>query len=56
MIEEIIMLLCGMYLGKHYPQYIPLPKITKSHTDAILRYLESLQTPAPPLLQDEHVE
>jgi hypothetical protein len=43
MIEELCILIVGLYIGKFYPQYVPLPHITKAHTDRLLKYLEDLQ-------------
>jgi hypothetical protein len=43
MLKGVFVLLCGMYVGKHYPQYVPLPKISKECTDKVLKFLEELQ-------------
>jgi hypothetical protein len=43
MLKGMFVLLCGMYVGKHYPQYVPLPKISKECTDKVLKFLEELQ-------------
>lgn len=33
---------CGLYIGKYYPQYVPLPQINKTNIDALLRRLEEI--------------
>ena len=43
MIYELVILVAGLYVGKHYPEYVPLPKITKEQTDRVLNYLRTLQ-------------
>lgn len=43
MLKGMFVLLCGMYVGKHYPQYVPLPKISKECADKVLKFLEELQ-------------
>ena len=46
MISELIILACGMYIGKYHPEYVPFPRIRQEYIDAVLAYLKSLQTPA----------
>jgi len=43
MIYELVILAAGLYVGKHYPEYVPIPKITKEQTDRLLNYLKALQ-------------
>jgi hypothetical protein len=33
---------CGLYIGKYYPQYVPLPQINKTNIDALLCRLEEI--------------
>jgi len=48
MISELFFLVCGMYIGKYYPEYVPIPRIRQSDIDALLAYIKSIQTkPAP---------
>jgi hypothetical protein len=51
MISELIVLACGMYIGKYHPEYVPIPRIKQEYIDALLAYLKSLQTPAAPAAQ-----
>ncbi len=44
MISELFFLVCGMYIGKYYPEYIPIPRIHQSDIDALLAYIKSIQT------------
>lgn len=43
MLYEFCILMTGLYIGKYYPQYVPLPKITKEQTDNVLQYLSTMQ-------------
>jgi len=45
MLYELVILAAGLYVGKHYPEYVPIPKISKERTDQILNYLKNLQKP-----------
>jgi hypothetical protein len=45
MISELFFLACGMYVGKYYPEYVPIPRIKQEHIDLALAYVKSLQTP-----------
>jgi hypothetical protein len=44
MFYELFLLATGMYIGKYYPEYVPIPRIRQENIDAILVYLRSLQT------------
>lgn len=48
MIFDLIVLACGMYIGKYYPEYVPIPRIKQEYIDALLAYLKSMQTPTAP--------
>ena len=48
MISELCILICGLYIGKHYPQYVPIPRISKDVSDRILKYLENMQKTQTP--------
>ena len=45
MLSEMFLLACGMYIGKYYPEYVPIPRIKQEYITAALTYLKSLQTP-----------
>jgi hypothetical protein len=47
MITELLFMFCGLYIGKYYPQYVPIPRIQQEYIDAVLAYLkkESAATP-----------
>jgi hypothetical protein len=49
MISELLFLVCGLYIGKYYPQYVPIPRIQQEYIDAVLAYLkkESSATTQP---------
>lgn len=39
----------GLYVGKHYPQYVPLPRIDRAAIDKALKELERVtKEQAPP--------
>lgn len=44
----------GLYVGKHYPQYVPLPRIDRAAIDKALNELERMtkeqEPPVPPTL------
>ena len=44
MLYELCVFAIGAYVGKYYPQYIPIPKLTQEHTNLALQYLKELQT------------
>ena len=44
MFSELFLLATGMYIGKYYPEYVPIPRIRQEYIDALLAYLRSLQT------------
>lgn len=46
MLSELFFLACGMYIGKYYPEYVPIPRIRQEYVDAVLAYLKSTQTVA----------
>jgi hypothetical protein len=46
MFSELFFIACGMYIGKYYPEYVPIPRISQSHIDSLLVYIKSLQMPA----------
>lgn len=33
----------GMYVGKYYPQYVPLPQFNQGTLDRVLTYLRELE-------------
>ena len=39
---KLIGFLFGLYIGKYYSKYVPIPQITKENVDKGLKYLESL--------------
>jgi hypothetical protein len=43
MLYELCVFAIGAYVGKYYPQYIPIPKVTQEHTNLALQYLKELQ-------------
>jgi DNA-directed RNA polymerase subunit N (RpoN/RPB10) len=45
MLSEFICLVCGLYVGKYYSEYVPLPRIRQEHIDALLAYLKKQATP-----------
>lgn len=53
-IRPLLIFACGLYIGKYYPQYVPLPQISKENISKALKYLESMerqttqQQPQPP--------
>ena len=48
MISELLVFVCGLYIGKYYSEYVPIPRIHQADIDAVLAYLKSIQTaPAP---------
>jgi hypothetical protein len=48
MISELFFLVCGLYIGKYYPEYVPIPRIRQQHIDVALEYLKSLQQQTTP--------
>lgn len=62
MLYELCVFAIGAYVGKYYPQYIPIPKLTKEHTDLALQYLKELQTKLTSVVEEraqpqaEHVD
>ncbi len=48
MMSEFFFLLCGMYIGKYYPEYVPLPRIRQEYIDAALVFLKQQALPRPP--------
>ncbi len=40
--QKIISLCIGMYIGKYYPQYVPIPQINQENINKILKRLEEL--------------
>jgi hypothetical protein len=40
MISELLFLMFGLYIGKYYPEYVPIPRIQQTHIDAVLAYLK----------------
>ena len=41
----------GLYIGKYYPQYIPLPQLNQETLNRVLTYLRELERnnrPPPP--------
>lgn len=49
MLSELFFLACGMYIGKYYPEYVPIPRIRQEYVDAVLAYIKSTQTAAHPV-------
>jgi hypothetical protein len=49
-IRPLLVFACGLYIGKYYPQYVPLPQLSKENINKVLKYLESMerQTSNPP--------
>lgn len=47
MFYDLFLLACGMYIGKYYPEYVPLPRIRQEYIDAVLVYLKSKAAAAP---------
>lgn len=43
MIYELCIFAMGLYVGKYYPEYVPLPRISKEQTDRMLQYLKDWQ-------------
>ena len=60
MLYELCVFAIGAYVGKYYPQYIPIPKITKEHADLALQYLKELQAKLTSVVEEkaqaEHVD
>lgn len=48
-LSKILPLVMGLYIGKYYPQYVPLPQINRENIDSLLRRLEDVtqQTDSP---------
>lgn len=41
--KGILIFIVGLYLGKHYPNYIPLPRLSKENVDKVLKKLEETE-------------
>jgi len=53
MLYELCIFAMGLYVGKYHPQYVPIPKITKEHSDMVFQYLKDLQAKMGPQVQEE---
>lgn len=42
-IRSLVVFTCGLYIGKHYPQYVPLPQLTTENIQKALNYLETME-------------
>ena len=42
-IRPLLIFACGLYIGKYYPQYVPLPQLSKENINKALTYLESME-------------
>jgi hypothetical protein len=42
-LRNLVVFGCGLYLGKYYPQYVPLPQLSKENINKLLKYLESME-------------
>lgn len=38
----ILIFISGLYLGKYYPQYVPIPKLNKENVDKVLTKLNEM--------------
>ena len=45
-VGKLAIFACGLYIGKYYPHYVPLPQINRANIDAVLRRLEELASDA----------
>jgi hypothetical protein len=41
-IQKAICIAVGLYIGKYYPQYVPLPEINKNNINKLLNKLEEM--------------
>lgn len=44
MLSELFFLACGAYIGKYYPEYVPIPRIHQADIDALFAYLRQLSS------------
>lgn len=42
-IRNLFIVTCGLYIGKYYPQYVPIPKINQENLDKLLKYIRDLE-------------
>jgi hypothetical protein len=42
-VRPLLIFGCGLYIGKYYPQYVPLPQLSKENINKVLKYLESME-------------
>lgn len=47
MISGVFFLACGMYIGKYYPEYVPIPKINQMYVNSVFEYIKSFQSKPP---------
>ena len=40
--QKIFTVIIGLYIGKYYPQYVPLPEINKNNINKLLNKLEEM--------------
>jgi hypothetical protein len=40
--QKIISLVVGLYIGKYYPMYVPIPQINQENINKVLKRLEEL--------------
>jgi hypothetical protein len=45
-VRPLLIFACGLYIGKYYPQYVPLPQLSKENVNKLLKYLESMEREA----------
>jgi hypothetical protein len=53
MFSELFILACGMYIGKYYPEYVPIPRIRQEYVDAVLAYIKQSTSQTPVIMTNE---
>jgi hypothetical protein len=41
--RSLVVFTCGLYIGKYYPQFVPLPQISQANLKKALDYLQNLE-------------
>ena len=42
-LHTVFYVVCGLYIGKYYPQYVPIPKVNKENIDRLLHYIKEIE-------------
>jgi DNA-directed RNA polymerase subunit N (RpoN/RPB10) len=48
LLPKLALFTCGLYIGKYYPQYVPLPQINNENIQKALKSLEAFTKQTTP--------